>query len=350
MKGRLLAFFITISLPADLCLAQVYDPNFSRMGTRNGSVNGAHVNNISGVVIGSDGVPVADARVELRNERTGTTVASGYTNSAGVFEFEGLPNAPYELVATHGLAEAHERLSLNDMAVSLKIRLSTGDAAASQADGKTTVSIAEYRVPQKARDAFHKAEIALSKNRHDEVNKQLGKALEIWPSYAPALTLRGVMSLDGANPKAAIDDFDKAIHADPSFALAYTAMAAALNQLDKFDDALRSADRAITLAPRSWQPYFEIAKAYVGKADYQHALQQLAKAQGLNPKDYAPIHLVRAHAMLALKDYNTAMNELQIFLTLAPQDPNSTAARQTLEKVKAFTTAAATPAIIQSAR
>ena len=47
---------------------------------------------------------------------------------------------------------------------------------------------------------------------------------------------------------------------------------------------------------------------------------------------------------------SAAMNELQIFLTLAPQDPNSTAARQTLEKVKAFTTAAATPAIIQSAR
>jgi len=350
MKGRLVACLFALFLCSHLCLAQTYDPTLGRIGTRNGLGNPAQINNISGVVVGSDGSPIADARVEIRNERTGNAVASGYTNDAGAFEFAGLPSGTYDVIASHGLAEAHERLGPNDVAIHLKIRLATADNSASQADGKATVSIAEYKVPQKARDAFHKAEAALGKNRHDEVNKQLAKALEIWPNYAPALTLRGVMFLDAANPKAASEDFDKAIHADPSFALAYTAMSAALNQLNKFDDAVRSAERAITLSPRSWQAYFEMAKAYVGKADYQPALQQLAKAQGLNANDYAPIHLLRAHVMLALKDYNNAMNELQTFLTLAPQDPNSTAARQTLEKVKAFTAAAATPAIIQSAR
>jgi len=127
-------------------------------------------------------------------------------------------------------------------------------------------------------------------------------------------------------------------------------MTAALNQLNKFDEALRSAERAVTLAPRSWQTYFEMAKAYVGKADYQRALQQLTRAQGLNPADYAPIHLVRAHVMLSLKDYSSAMNELQVFLRLAPQDPNSAAAKTTLEKLKALSAAAANPSAANAAR
>jgi regulator of sirC expression with transglutaminase-like and TPR domain len=93
-----------------------------------------------------------------------------------------------------------------------------------------------------------------------------------------------------------------------------------------------------------------MAKSYVGKADYEHALQQLTKAQALTPTEYAPIHLVRAHVMLALKNYSNAMDELQAFLTLAPKDPSSNAARETLEKVKAFTATAANPPIVTSAR
>ena len=121
-------------------------------------------------------------------------------------------------------------------------------------------------------------------------------------------------------------------------------MAAGLNQLGKFDDALRSASRAATLAPTAWQAYFEMAQASVGKADYSHALQPLAKAEGLAPKDFPPIHLVRAHAMLGLRDYSNAVTELEAFLKLAPHDPSSAAAREALERVKALTASAASPA------
>lgn len=153
------------------------------------------------------------------------------------------------------------------------------------------------------------------------------------------------MSLDGAHPEAALNDFDHAIKSDPGYSLAYTAMAAAFNQLHRFDEAIRSADRAISLSPSSWQSYFEMGKAYVGKADYQRALQQLAKAQGFIPKDYAPLHLVRAHAMLALKNYSDALVELQQFLVLAPQDPNAATARDTVGKLKAYLASVAAPAV-----
>jgi tetratricopeptide (TPR) repeat protein len=347
MKGRAFATLLATVFVVNISFSQTFTPNMPTFPGNSSRL--PQMSSISGVVVGSDGAPVTDARVELRNENTSNTVASGYTNASGVFEFTNLPSAQYEVVVTAGLNETRERVGLEG-AIGLKITLRNVNAAAAQADGNSTVSVAEYKVPQKARDAFHKAEVALAKNRSEETSKYLAKALDIYPNYAAALTLRGILSLDHANANEAINDLDKAIHCDPSFALAYTAMTAAFNQLNKFDDALRSADRAITLAPRSWQTYFEMAKAYVGKADYQHALQQLTKAQNLNSVDYAPIHLVRAHVMLALKEYGNAMNELQAFLTLAPQDPNSTAARNALEKVKAFVASAASPPAVSSAR
>jgi tetratricopeptide (TPR) repeat protein len=347
MKGRFLTTQLAILFLAGTSFCQIFNPNLPNMS--GSSMKTPALNTVSGVVIGLNGAPIADARVELRNENTGYTIASGYTNASGAFEFASLASAAYEVIVSSGIAEAHERVS-PEGAIGLRIRLDNSNQRAAQADGNATVSVAEYKVPQKARDAFHKAEVALSKNKSEETGKYLAKALEIYPDYAPALTLRGVLSLDRSDTNSAINDFDKAIHSDPGFALAYTAMTAALNQLKKFDDALRSAERAITLAPGSWQSYFEMAKAYVGKADYPQALKQLTKAQSLNPKEYAPIHLIRAHVMLATKNYGDAMNELQEFLTLAPQDPNSASARSALEKVKALAASAANPSIVQSAR
>jgi predicted Zn-dependent protease len=301
---------------------------------------------IHGTVYGSNGNPLDDVRIEVRKLESGATVSSGYTNTNGNFEFGMLPRGAYDIVASKGIAEAREHISIGGEMGPLTIRLNTADASAVQTDGNSTVSVAEYRVPQKARDAYHKAEQALSKHNFDEVTKFLGKALSIYPTYAAALTLRGVLSLDKSQPQAAIDDFDAAIHADSSYSVAYSAMGAALNQLNKFDEALRSCDRAVTLSPESWQPYFEMSKSYVGKADYPNALERLGRAQRLLRSDYAPLHLFRAHILLAMHNYNDAVPELQAFLTLAPSDPNSSVARDTLEKLKAFTASATTASAV----
>ena len=345
MTGRVVKTVLAICFCSSIGFSQIYTAPPDAFGTRSNSLDKLQLSNISGVVIGSDGTPAPDVRVEIRNEQTSRVVASAYTNDRGVFSFGGLPIASYDIAAMRGLAETHERLPAGDFGMNLRLRLPTANASASQVDGNATVSVSEYKVPQKARDAYHKAEVALSKNHPDDVKKELAKALNIYPDYAPALTLRGVILLDAAHPEAAVNDFDHAIKSDPGYALAYTAMAAALNELHKYDDALRVADRGVTLSPNAWQSHFEMAKAYVGKADYEHALQQLSKAQSFLPKEYAPLHLVRAHVMLALKNYTDAMAELQQFLTLAPQDPNAGAARETMGKLKAFMASAANPAI-----
>ena len=113
-------------------------------------------------------------------------------------------------------------------------------------------------------------------------------------------------------------------------------MAAALNGLSKFDEALRAAEHASRLSPNFWQANYEMAKSYLGKADYQRALDQLAHAQQQLGREYPPLYLLRAHIFIVLKNYDGAAGELKSFLRIAPSDPNASAVRDTLQRIGAL--------------
>ena len=59
----------------------------------------------------------------------------------------------------------------------------------------------------------------------------------------------------------------------------------------------------MSLSPASWQAHFEFSKALLGKGQFPAALRQANKAAELAPVNYPAIHLVRAHALLGVKDY-----------------------------------------------
>ena len=299
---------------------------------------------IHGNVFTLNGKPEPNIHVKIQDFRTGRIIGSVETDVSGGFRFDMLPYGNYEVVATDGIASVHQDVEVVGSFSTMSLRLNTSDPnAASSRNG--LVSLAELKVPQRARDAYVKAHEAMMKNQPEKISKYLQKALEICPTYAPALTMHGALLLDKGELTSAIDDFDKAIDADSSYALAHTGMAAALNRLNKFDDALRAAERASALNPNSWQPYYEMARSYIGKTDFQRALQQLTRAQTQMTQEFAPLHLLRATAFLALKSYREAATELTIFLRITPQDnPTALAAKDALANINAFLSSTATTA------
>jgi Tfp pilus assembly protein PilF len=290
---------------------------------------------ISGTVRTSAGQAAHDVRIEVRSMSNGDTVGSTYTSPNGSFEIMSLPAGPYEVHAIAGTNDTVERVDLRSGETFVSLRLPQADGAQA-GDGGSTVSVAQFRVPSKARDVFHKAQKALDKQKFDEAEKLVDKALEIFPQYADALTLRALLRMDTGRIPEALDDLQKAIHDDPSYALAYVVMGAAQNQSAKFDDAIRSLQRGVSLNPASWQAYFEMGKAFVGKGDFPTAIRNLDRAQQMAPDTYAPLHLVKAHALLGMKSYPDAMSELEKYLERDPHGQGSEQARQTLAKVKAF--------------
>ena len=320
-----LALLLALSLTA---AAQLRNPN---NGPRAAQFGGT----ISGTVLTSDNHAVRDVRVELRDLYSGQVVESTYTGPNGNFDFMQVDAGTYEVHAVSGTDEAVERVDLRGLEASVSLRLPRSQAA--DADGGAMVSVAQYKVPNKARDAYHKAEKAFSKQKFDEAASELEKALGIYPQYAQALTLRAILRLDHEQLAQASADLEQAIKVDPNYGLAYVVMGATQNLNSKFDDAIRSLQRALSLAPASWQAHFEMAKAFLGKGDYTSALRNVQHASEMAPADYAPIHLLKAHALLGLKSYNDAMLELEKYLETGPDGQTKVQARRELDQVKAFT-------------
>jgi predicted Zn-dependent protease len=296
----------------------------------------ASVTSLTVTVRDAKNQPIADARVEVRPLMSMGTSIAGYTNPSGVFEATGLNEGAYEVIAQKGVMQSSDRVEVGAGMASASLMIDSTDKTAAEIGGKSTVSLGQYKVPKKARDAFKKAESALAERKIDEAHRQLAKALEIYPDFAEALTMRGIMNLEAKNHEAAINDFDHAIKADPGYAMSYMAMGAAYNLTQRFDEALRVLERGIAMSPQSWQAYFEVSKAQVGKSNYEAAIRAADKAQVLSDGKYPLVHLVKAHAMLALKQYDSAMGELQAFLDQAPKAPQAEDARTTLEQVRAF--------------
>jgi len=280
------------------------------------------------------GQPSADARVEVRDLQFGRVTRSGYTNAAGVAEFIGIPHGSYDVVTTKGLNQHTSTLAIHSMGVSVDVDFSA--ASGTEAGGKNTVSVAQYKVPGKARKELQKAQKALAERKLEEAEERIAKALEIYPKYSDALTARAIIRLDQNQVDVAQADLDKALEYDPANALAYLVYGASLNVQSKFERAIETLERGKSLDPTLWQAYFELGKAYIGKAEYKQALKNLDKAQTLVQFKYPNLHLVKAHALLSLKDYAPAMTELEAFLEQSPDAPQSENARKTLAEVKAF--------------
>ena len=308
----------------------------SSLAGNNQGLNAVHMDNrsVSGIVQDTQNNPLRDVRVEL-SDANGAVIGSAYTSPSGHFEFTRLSAGTYTVVATSGLQQSSERVDASTFSNSVNLRIRGAGKPADGVEG-SSISIAQYKVPAKAREAYRKAHEAVEKGKMEDAHKHLTKALEICPNYADALTLQGVLELNQRDSQAAIADLDKAIKADGNYAMAYMVMGSALNMESKFDDAIRTLQRGQSLAPNYWQGYFEMGKSYIGKADYPAALRQLERAESIAPADYPLISLLRAHAFLAMKQFPEAMSALQTYLQKDPQGSNSAQARKMMEQAQAF--------------
>lgn len=288
---------------------------------------------ITGFVLTLEGRPVRDAQMQLRDTSTGAMISQTSVRQNGSFSFENVPMGKYEVVATSGVNEAREIVTVDhgDGQVTLRIA-----APVSEPGSGSTVSVKSLKVKDKARSEFLHAEQAFHKGKLDEAKQKVGKALEVDPDYAEALTLRGILYINDARYEDGVADFQHAIKQDPNYAMAPIAMGAALNHQAKFQEAQRSLERGIQLNPASWQAYFELAKCYMGQNDYRSALKNAVKAESMM-QEYAPIYLVKANALLGLKEYADAATELERYLSKDSSSPTAADAKRALDQARAFT-------------
>lgn len=323
---RFRAPFATWLLLSSLLTASTYAQQFDRSSRYGGS-------SISGTVRGGDGSLLAGVAVELRHIPSGYGALTTYTQSNGSFALYNIPPGHYEVVARDNLTEVREPVSVGAMDANVDLRFPR--TAEPTAGSNSSVSVAQLKVPEKARNTFRKAQEAFAKSNYPEAQKQVDKALAIYPNFAEAVTLRGLLLMHDKNFAESQKAFESAIEYDPNYSVAYLALGTLFNSMGQYDNATRPLERSVSMSPSSWQGYFEMARSYLGKGMYEKALQLANRAQTLAPSNFAAIHLLKAYAMLPQKLYKDAVQELHAFLSRGPNNPGAEQAQKLLAQAEA---------------
>src|SRR5579863_6869197 len=166
---------------------------------------------ISGaVLLDASNQPMSQVIVSLRSESAGVS-RSVLTDYDGKFEVQGLAPGVYEIgVEETGYEPTSIRAELKDALSKLVLRLKPAHAAAS-ARANYTVSVAQLKIPEKAREEYRKGLERLTS--HDEAGSlsHLKKAIAVYPDYAEAHYHLGVVEAKIGQRDEALVSFYKAI-------------------------------------------------------------------------------------------------------------------------------------------
>jgi tetratricopeptide (TPR) repeat protein len=123
---------------------------------------------------------------------------------------------------------------------------------------------------------------------------------------------------------------------DPSYGPAYIVFGDVYNSEGLFDDAMRALNYGAAVSPPIWQTYAELARASIGKGQYQQGLQFARRAEQLLGKSLASLYLLKVYAMIPLKLYQDATKELQTYLKQEPRGKHAEEANRLLGRLQAM--------------
>lgn len=208
--------------------------------------------------------------------------------------------------------------------------------AADQLQAQRFVSTNALRAPDKAQVAVQHAREALMRGRDAEAGKDLERALKMYPDYALALQLRGVISMRSNRLEEACADFQQAIHSDPNLGAAYLALGAVYNRLGHFNDATLLLNRATAMLPTSWFVHYQSAVAYLGAGKIEAAWQAISKAADSlpdQPSSRSAIFYIKARVQVELGNYQDAKVALKQAVNEDPQGEFAQLALQSLDRL-----------------
>jgi tetratricopeptide (TPR) repeat protein len=189
----------------------------------------------------------------------------------------------------------------------------------------TAISATSLAAPKDARHAFEKGSKAFFAEKLPEAEKELEKAVRIYPQYAVAWSRLGDVQHRQQNVQAAHESYEKALQADPQYVNPVFGLALlAIAEKNWKDAAL------LTAQVNSLNPYaFPAAGFYNAAANYNLGNMQAAEdsAKKFKASDTAHSHpevlLLLSNIQAQKNDFTGAAQQIRDYLILVPNASNA---------------------------
>ena len=289
---------------------------------------------ISGVVEDAESRErISGVRVDLQAV-TGGVLATTFTSGAGTFQFNNVRMGGYELIFEQtGYSDGREHLEIQGPVFGVTVELKRLTSAGTP--GSPTISVREYSIPEKARDAMRKGmRLLYEKSDYPGSIKQFQRAIEGYPKFYEAYAQMGLayMRMNDA------DQSEKALRksielSEGRYLDALVLLAAVFEGTKRYQDAEPLARKAVGLDVNSWRAQSELAQALLGLDRPEDAETSAQAAVNLQPEN-PTLHLLLADVHMQLRNDPALLEDLNSYLKLAPNGRFAEKAREQRDRVQ----------------
>ena len=261
------------------------------------------------------------------------------TDPQGKFEFDGLALTTYHLtIEGQGFRpySSNIDISTSKMAyeqITLKLDKEPEAKPVPPEGPAGAVNARIAQIPPAARKEFEAGKRRM--DAHDLAGSvpHFQKAIALYPQYAEAYQLLGVVHLESGKLQEAEPELQKATEIEPNLSTAHFALGVCRNLMAKYAEAETALLRGLELDPEAADGHYELAKTYWVLGRAQDAETHAAKAVSLRP-GLAGAHILLGDIDLQKRDAQGALKEYKEALRLDPKGPMAAATQKMVDQIE----------------
>jgi tetratricopeptide (TPR) repeat protein len=293
---------------------------------------------IRGQVKYENGQPADHVVIRLRSDVIAFQTEM-QTDPQGKFNFDGLPLSTFHLtIEGQGFRPYASQIdiSMSKMAyeqITLKLDKEPEAKPVPPEGPAGSLNARIAQIPPAARKEFEAGKRRM--DAHDAAGsvQHFQKAIALYPQYAEAYQLLGVVHLEGGKLQEAEPELQKSTEIEPNLSTAHFALGVCRNLMAKYAEAETALLRGLELDPEAADGHYELAKTYWMLGRVQAAEPQAEKAVSLRP-GLAGAHILLGDIDLHKRDAQGALKEYKEALRLDPRGPMAAPTQQMVDKIE----------------
>jgi len=295
-------------------------------------------NFIRGLVQFANHQPADHVIVRLRSDKIAFQTEA-QTDIQGKFAFDGLYPTTYHLTIEGQGFRPYDSLvdiSMSKMSYEqITLLLSKEpEAKAVPSEGPSASLNARIaQIPPQARKEFDAGKQQMQAHDDAASAQHFQKAIALYPQYAEAYQLLGVVHMEDGKLQEAEPELQKAAEIEPHMSTAQFALGVCRNEMGKYPDAEAALLRGLELDPESPEGHYELGKTYWALGRWQDAAPHARKAVNLKP-DMAEAHVLEGDIALRKHDAQGALKEYKEALRLDPKGAMAASTQQMVDKIE----------------